>query len=182
MSLAKHFKMLSLYNQRINQQLIDCCLKLPDSILQKQTGSFFPTIISYWNHLLFGDLILLGRLAQNQIGELCPRKLTAFPLPQSPQDMYHTNMNDIALLRAQLDVVIVNYCDKLSEQDICNYMTYHTTEGDEITKVAADVTQHLFNHQTHHRGQLTCILSQFDIDYGCMDLPVIVPEGSKDKC
>jgi uncharacterized damage-inducible protein DinB len=61
-------------------------------------------------------------------------------------------------------------------------MTYHTTEGDEITKVAADVTQHLFNHQTHHRGQLTCILSQFDIDYGCMDLPVIVPEGSISIC
>lgn len=50
---------------------------------------------------------------------------------------------------------------------------------DTITKAVADITQHIFNHQTHHRGQLTCVLSQLGIDYGCMDLPVIVAEGSR---
>lgn len=182
MSLAKNFKMMSLYNQRINQQLINCCLQLPSSVLNKQTGSFFPTIISYWNHLLFGDLILLSRLAQNRIGQLCPKKLANFPHPQSPNDIYHTNIKIITQLRSQVDDLIVDYCNKLSEQDINTFITYHTTEGDKITKAAADVTQHLFNHQTHHRGQLTCILSQWGIDYGCMDLPVIVPEGSKTDC
>jgi uncharacterized damage-inducible protein DinB len=43
----------------------------------------------------------------------------------------------------------------------------------------ADITQHIFNHQAHHRGQLTCVLSQFGVDYGCMDLPVVVTEGSR---
>ncbi len=57
-------------------------------------------------------------------------------------------------------------------------ITYQTTEGEQLTKKVADVTQHLFNHQTHHRGQLTCVLSQLGVDYGCMDLPVIVAEGS----
>jgi uncharacterized damage-inducible protein DinB len=171
--------MMSLYNQRMNQQLLNCCLQLPNNILQKKTGSFFPTIISYWNHLLFGDLILLGRLAQNNIAALCLHTLSDFPQPHSPRDLYHTNIKDIALLRAKLDTVIVNYCDSLSEQDTQTNITYQTTEGDDIRKSAADITQHLFNHQTHHRGQLSCILSQLDINYGCMDLPIIVPEGSK---
>ena len=62
MSLASNFRMLSLYNQRMNEQLILCCHELSKDYLEKETHSFFPNIISYWNHLLFGDLILLKRL------------------------------------------------------------------------------------------------------------------------
>ena len=89
MSLVKNFRMMSLYNQRINVQLLDCCLALPQAILEKETHSFFPNIISYWNHILFGDLILIGRLALNEIGKLSPQDLSVFPTPRSPQDIYY---------------------------------------------------------------------------------------------
>ncbi|MEM6581636.1 MAG: DinB family protein [Pseudomonadota bacterium] len=35
---------------------------------------------------------------------------------------------------------------------------------------------HMYNHQTHHRGQLTTVLSQMGYDYGATDLP-FMPEG-----
>lgn len=181
MSLAKNFTMMSLYNQRINQQLISCCVGLPNDILQKETYSFFSNIISYWNHLLFGDLILLGRLAQHKIGQLCSERLADFPQPQSPHDLYCRNIHDIAQLRVKVDALIIDLCKHLTDYDIDTFITYQTTEGDAITKATTDVIQHLFNHQTHHRGQLTCVLSQWNIDYGCMDLPVIVAEGSRAK-
>ncbi len=179
MSLAKNFRMLSLYNQRINTQLMDCCLTLPSDIIEKETDSFFANIISYWNHILFGDLILLGRLASNEIAQLTLEDFTNFPSPKSPQDIYHSQLSDLAVLRKQLDALIIDYCTNLTEEDCEKFITYTTTEGDSITKAIADVTQHIFNHQTHHRGQLTCVLSQFGVDYGCMDLPVIVSEGSR---
>ena len=87
-------------------------------------------------------------------------------------------MSEIAVLRKKVDEVIMQYCINLTEENCKQFITYKTTEGVSITKAVADVTQHLFNHQTHHRGQLTCVLSQFGVDYGCMDLPVIVSEGS----
>jgi uncharacterized damage-inducible protein DinB len=171
--------MMSLYNQRINTKLMDCCLALSDDTLVKETHSFFPNIISYWNHILFGDLILLGRLASNEIAMLNPQDFDKFPCPKSPTDVYHTQLSDIAVLRQQVDELIIQYCENLTEEDCKKDITYTTTEGDSITKAVNDVTQHLFNHQTHHRGQLTCVLSQFGVDYGCMDLPVIVSEGSQ---
>jgi len=178
LSLASNFRMMSLYNQRINAQLLDCCLALPQATLEKETHSFFPNVISYWNHILFGDLILIGRLALNNIAKLSPQDLSMFPTPKSPQDIYYRNLSDIAVLRKQVDEVIRQYCINLTEEDCKKFITYNTTEGVSITKAVADVIQHLFNHQTHHRGQLTCVLSQFGVDYGCMDLPVIVSEGS----
>jgi uncharacterized damage-inducible protein DinB len=178
MSLAKNFKMMSLYNQRINTQLLGCCLNLSNEVLNKDTNSFFPSIIAYWNHLLFGDLILLSRIASNDIAQLNDQALSIFPSPKSPQDIYHTQIKELAKLREQVDVVIVDYCANLTDEACGKLITYTTTEGELITKVVADITQHLFNHQTHHRGQLTCVLSQSGVNYGCMDLPVIVPEGS----
>lgn len=148
-------------------------------MLEKETHSFFPNIISYWNHILFGDLILLGRLALNEIAQLQLEDVAKFPSPKSPKDIYHNRLSDIAALRKQVDKLIIKYCDNLTEEDCEKFITYTTTEGDTITKAVADITQHIFNHQAHHRGQLTCILSQFGVNYGCMDLPVIVSEGSR---
>ena len=179
MSLVKNFKMMSLYNKRINDQLMTSCLGLSNDLLEKETHSFFPNIISYWNHILFGDLILLGRLALNHIGQLSPQDLSAFPTPTSPQDIYYNNLSDIAVLRKMIDELIIQYCAHLTDEDCEKFITYTTTEGLPVTKAAADITQHIFNHQTHHRGQLTCVLSQFGVDYGCMDLPAIVAEGSR---
>lgn len=107
------------------------------------------------------------------------KDLEQFPLPKSPSDIYHRQLSDLAVLRKQVDDLIIQYCSNLTTEDCDNYITYTTTEGESITKAVADVTQHIFNHQTHHRGQLTCVLSQFGVDYGCMDLPVIVAEGSR---
>lgn len=179
LSLSKNFRMMSLYNQRMNTQLMNICLALSNDLLEKDTHSFFPNIISYWNHILFGDLILVGRLALNEIGMLSPQDLSVFPTPKSPQDTYYSTLSDIAVLRKQADELIMQYCTSLTEEDCEKFITYTTTEGVSITKAVADVTQHIFNHQTHHRGQLTCVLSQFGVDYGCMDLPVIVSEGSR---
>lgn len=170
--------MLSHYNQRMNTQLIECCNTLSQEFLVKETGSFFNNIIGYWNHLIFGDLILLRRFASNNIANLTLSDLEVFPQPQSPRDLYHTGLADIASLRKQLDKVIIKFFENLSDSECLEVITYKTTEGDTITKCISDICQHLFLHQTHHRGQLTCILSQFNVDFGCTDLPVLVPEGS----
>lgn len=179
MSLVKNFRMLSLYNQRINTQLIKCCLELPTSTLEKETHSFFTNIINYWNHLFFGDLILLKRIALNNIAKLSIDDFVEFPSPCSPNDIYHQDLCDIVKLRKKINILIIRYCQNLTDQECEQFISYTTTEGELVTKAVADITQHIFNHQTHHRGQLTCVLSQFGVDYGCMDLPVIVTEGSR---
>jgi uncharacterized damage-inducible protein DinB len=154
------------------------CLALPSSILEKETHSFFTNIVSYWNHLLFGDLILLTRLALNNIAQLSLEDFADFPSACTPNDIYSKELIEIAVLRKKVDELIIGYCLNLTDKECEQFISYTTTEGEHLTKALSDITQHIFNHQTHHRGQLSCILSQFGVDYGCMDLPVIVSEGS----
>ena len=170
--------MMAKYNQRINDQLMVCCQLLSNDELTKETHSFFTNITAYWNHLFFGDLILLNRLMKNNISSLSEDDFIKLPTPKSPTDIFHHKLSEISTLRKKIDQLICQYSEHLTDEECDTFITYQTTEGEQITKKVADVTQHLFNHQTHHRGQLTCILSQLGVNYGCMDLPVIVGEGS----
>jgi len=179
MNLASNFKMLSIYNMRMNAQLLECCRDLSAEKLAEDTKTFFPSIISYWNHLMFGDLIMMTRLGVNEIGSLSATDLEHFPKPASTKDIYFSNFSDLERVRREIDKLILEWCSTLTDKDCERVLTYRTTEGHQISKRASDVIQHMFNHETHHRGQLTCILSLYGVDYGFTDLPMIVPEGSQ---
>ena len=178
MTQLRNFNLFSLYNQRMNKQLLACCLLLSQEQCEEPTHSFFPNIISYWNHILFGDLIMLRRLLSNGVAGLHVNILSGLPDAQSPIDIYGISIVELESLRSKVDGVIELLINTLSENDLESIIHYKTTEGLNVSARVGDVLQHMFNHQTHHRGQLTCILSQFNIDVGCTDLPAIVPEMS----
>ena len=54
---------------------------------------------------------------------------------------------------------------------------YTNSSGDQFVKNLAHVLQHLFNHQTHHRGQITTLLSQSGIDVGSTDMIMLIPNS-----
>jgi uncharacterized damage-inducible protein DinB len=179
MDLSSIFRMLALYNQRMNKQLMDVCKELTAEQLHEETHSFFPSVMSYWNHILFGDLIMLRRLVDNELAKIDESILSNLPVANSVNDTFVDNLEDLLPLRQLVDEIYVQLTRSFNE-DICRKMvSYTTTEGHVLEKNVGEFCQHIFNHQTHHRGQLTCVLSQFGLDFGCTDLPVIVPEGSR---
>lgn len=179
MDLSSNFRMLALYNQRMNQQLLGVCRQLSDEQLHQDTHSFFPTIMAHWNHILFGDLIMLQRLVANQLVSVETCVLDKIPVSKSVSDTFAANLDELAALRELVDAIYIDITQQLSAQSCRKIVRYTTTEGQVIEKSVGEFCQHVFNHQTHHRGQLTCLLSQFGLDFGCTDLPMIVPEGAR---
>eukprot|EP00995_Heteronema_vittatum_P000866 NODE_11188_length_265_cov_29.750000_g9418_i0.p1 GENE.NODE_11188_length_265_cov_29.750000_g9418_i0~~NODE_11188_length_265_cov_29.750000_g9418_i0.p1 ORF type:complete len:71 (+),score=14.66 NODE_11188_length_265_cov_29.750000_g9418_i0:26-214(+) len=47
---------------------------------------------------------------------------------------------------------------------------YQTTEGTRVTRERGLALDHIFNHSTHHRGQLTAALTQNQLTDYCIDL------------
>lgn len=169
MDLSSNLRMLALYNQRMNQQLLTVCEPLSVEQLHQQTQSFFPSVMAHWSHILFADLIMLQRLVDNDLVNVDPAVLKTLPKSKSVNDQFVSNMDELKSLRVVID---------LTDLDCSKIVRYTTTEGRLIERKTGEFYQHIFNHQTHHRGQLTCVLSQLGLDFGCTDLPVIVPEGS----
>ncbi|MCG3862724.1 MULTISPECIES: DinB family protein [unclassified Photobacterium] len=179
MDLSSNFRMLARYNQRMNNQLLSACKQLTDEQLYQNTNAFFPSVMAHWNHILFGDLIMLRRLIANNIVEVNSEILEQLPVAKRINDTFVTTMDELSQLRTLVDTVYIDITKGFTASTCNEIVKYTTTDGQVIERYVGEFCQHIFNHQTHHRGQMTCLLSQFGVDFGCTDLPMIVPEGAR---
>lgn len=177
MNVVTSLQIMATYNQRINSQLLNVCKQLDEQQLNRDMGGFFPTIMAHWNHILFGDLIMMQRLRSNGYIKLDDTSSKSLPEATAVDDTFVESFDELIVLRKLVDTIYCQFTSSL-DQETCNKdVEYVTTEGQSLSRNLAAFCQHIFNHQTHHRGQLTCLLSQLGLDYGCMDLPVIVPNS-----
>ncbi|SJN09911.1 DinB protein [Halomonas citrativorans] len=78
-----------------------------------------------------------------------------------------------------MDHKIINWIAELSESDLKFILRYHNTKGVAATKRYSSLVLHFFNHQTHHRGQVSTLLAQAGVDIGVTDLLAEIPEENK---
>ncbi|USD67654.1 DinB family protein [Vibrio sp. SCSIO 43136] len=176
MNIVQHFQSMAIYNQRINQQLIKACYQLNEDQLHQETHAFFSTIMAHWNHLLFADLIMLQRMVANDVVNLDAHLIEQLPVSKRIHDTFVDTLEELAALRTAVDTIYVDVTQALTTESCQQEVSYTTTEGQLLSRSLGAFLQHVFNHQTHHKGQLTALLSQFGVDYGCMDLPVVLGE------
>jgi uncharacterized damage-inducible protein DinB len=63
------------------------------------------------------------------------------------------------------------YANALSEPQLSQHIRYRTiTNPADIEQPLVPVLIHFFNHQTHHRGQVHCLLTGFGLDAPSLDL------------
>src|SRR5215218_10164738 len=142
------FPMLAAYNAWANRRLYDAAAALPDADYRADRGAFFKSVHGTLNHLLVADRIWLKRFSGR--GD-APNRLDA---------ILFENINDLRDARHKEDERIVAYIGSLSEADLGGRIRYKTiTNPVEIEQPLAPALIHFFNHQTHHRGQIHCLLT-----------------------
>jgi uncharacterized damage-inducible protein DinB len=142
-----HFEQFAAYNRWANARLYEAALSLDDAKYRLNVGSFFKSMHGTLNHLLLTDRIWLKRLTGE--GEH-PDRLDA---------IVYEDRCLLAAARADEDERILRYVDSLDEASIDGLLRYATISGTSFEQKRCDVLAHLFNHQTHHRGQAHTILS-----------------------
>ena len=77
--------------------------------------------------------------------------------------------------RQLLDESLSELAEELTDAELAQAIRYKNTKGVEASKNLFSLLMHVFNHQTHHRGQVTTMLSQSGVDVGITDLAFIIP-------
>jgi uncharacterized damage-inducible protein DinB len=76
--------------------------------------------------------------------------------------------------RAEFDRTIIDWADSVQPEWLAGEMTYFSGAiGREVTAPRWMLVTHLFNHQTHHRGQVHCMLTQAGGKPSDTDLPFL---------
>jgi len=164
------FNLLANYNQQTNQNIYNACATLNAFELRKHRGAFFGSIINTLNHILVGDIIWLKRIANQELQLESISEINGFETPNSLDQILFDDFSILQQARLYIDSVFIALSNELDETILENVMSYENTQGDVLNKKVVDVLLHIFNHQTHHRGQITTLLSQVDTQYGCTDL------------
>lgn len=176
MSLKSQFELLAAYNQWMNSKIYEAAGNLSATDLAKDRGAFLGSILGTLNHILVGDTIWLKRFATHPS---CFNSLRAVADLQSPTSLDQIIFDDLRSLterRMWLDLQIIDWIAELSESDLNFVLSYHNTKGIPANKRYSSLVLHFFNHQTHHRGQVSTLLTQAGVDLGVTDLLAQIPE------
>ncbi len=146
--MKRQFQMLAAYNRWANARLYDAAGELTDEQFGRDVGAYFGSMMGTLNHLLVADRIWMKRFTAE--GE-APKALDA---------VIHPNLGPLRIAREAEDDRIAAWIDGLDEAAFAGRFTYITvTDMRRVSQRLAPALTHLFNHQTHHRGQAHTVLS-----------------------
>ncbi|PHR66727.1 DinB family protein [Alcanivorax sp.] len=176
MSELSTVRLLADYNQWMNGRLFEVTATLPEAVRQEDRGAFFGSIENTLNHLLVADTLWLKRFAVHPacIDSLAP--ITMLPTPPTLDAQVRDTFAELHLHRLWLDQQIVDWCGDLGDGDLDYVLSYRNSKGVASRRRFGSLLTHFFNHQTHHRGQVTTLLSQAGVDVGVTDLLVRIAD------
>lgn len=158
---------MAAYNRWQNQQLLAAADALGEAARQLERGAFFGSIHATLNHILWADQVWLHRLASTP----SPRART---IPESLAQ--YADWDEFVGARRACDGALIDWASALDAAAL---------QGELVVVVGRDAARrelrkprwlfvtHMFNHQTHHRGQVHAMLTAAGAKLGATDLPAM---------
>lgn len=159
------FNTLARYNIWATDRLVQVLETVSDEDFFKDQGLFFKSIFGTLNHILVGEHDLwFARFSQGRSEALALDRIIE---------------SDRQLLLKTLQQKSYHWIEFLQQLDpavFAQQLHYTTTTGQALSLPYAATLQHVFNHSTHHRGQISAALTQMGYPSPVMDLVYMLVE------
>jgi uncharacterized damage-inducible protein DinB len=158
--MAEYFRTIARYNAWANRRLYDACARLSEAEYRKERAAFFRSIHGTLNHGMVGDRVWMARIEGVSSG------VTAL------DQILHDDLPSLRAAREKEDARIIAFLAPLGDDEIGRMVRYRTMsqpQTDMATPLSL-VLGHMFNHATHHRGQVHGLLSQTEVAPPPLDL------------
>jgi len=160
-----YVRLMARYNEEMNASWLAAASRLDEQERRADRGAFFGSIHGTLNHLLWADRVWLWRLAGTEE-------------PTHPRDKsasFIDDFDEFSAFRVRTDHEIVHWAETVTPEFLAAPITWFAGTPREFTSPQALRVVHMFNHQTHHRGQIHGLLTGFGEDTGPTDLWTIWP-------
>ena len=147
---ADYCRLFAAYNHWQNTSLIAAADGLSAAERWRDMGAYFKSVAATFNHLYWADALMLARLGGNE----------------RPQDTIRHDLknpsawSDFKALRAARDREVTAWADQLAKTDLKGTVAWYPPDGAaRIEMPRSHCAVQMFNHQTHHRGQIHAMLT-----------------------
>lgn len=145
-----YLRSMARYNRWQNENLFAAAATLSEASRHADRGAFFGSIHATLSHIYWADRIWLSRF------DLCEPP----GVPNRESGRFVENFEELATKRAELDTALIEWCDAHEAGPITGALEWYSGAIKADAKAPLNVVfVHIFNHQTHHRGQVHAMLT-----------------------
>lgn len=157
-------RMMAAYNAEMNRRLYAAAGQVPDEARRADRGAFFGSLHGTLSHLVWGDRNWMARFAGWA------------PLPGGIPGSPHLfgSWDALCDARVQADAGIEAWAAAIDESWLRGPLVWVNSAGLRQERPAWVTVTHFFNHQTHHRGQAHCLVTQTGVKTPDTDLPWVI--------
>jgi uncharacterized damage-inducible protein DinB len=172
MITPEHVQLMARYNRWQNQNLYDTAAKLTDTQRRQERGAHFGSIHKTLTHLLWADQNWMSRFT----GKPSPMfDYGAQSWPGSPRDSVKLELDwdEVKRQRAAFDQIIIDWAAGVDPAWLGQVFEWTHSSGRLNRQPFWVLVTHMFNHQTHHRGQVHALLTGLGAQPDDTDLPLM---------
>ena len=160
------FQAFAKYNKSVNQSIIELVEPLKMEQVMMKTKAYYPSIFETLLHILIADLNWLRRYRDVFKGNkaLDGSKLLLLE-EKGLRKEFEADYTKLFQSRRQVDDLMIQFVNELDESKLNSVVRYKNYKGEDFEKEAWKTLLHWFNHQTHHRGQVSVLLDLIGIDH-----------------
>lgn len=154
--------MMARYNAWQNRSLYTAANGLTAAERALDRGAFFGSIHGTLSHILWGDQAWMHRFAgtPKQTGSIAESPFT------------QPDWQALSAVRLEFDTAISAWAQTVQPDWLAGDITWFSGAlGRDMTKPRALLVMHMFNHQTHHRGQVHAMLTAAGAKPEATDIP-----------
>ena len=166
--------LMAQYNRWMNERVFDAAATLDAATLAADKGAFFGSILGTLNHIAVADTIWLHRFARHEASFPALHALSGLPPPSSLTQPLAPDLAGLRGHRRDLDALVERWVAELTPEHLASDLAYVNMSGVRSSRNFGALLQHFFNHQTHHRGQVSTLLFQSGVDVGVTDLLAVI--------
>jgi uncharacterized damage-inducible protein DinB len=159
-------RLMAAYNAEMNRRIYAAASTLTEAQRREERGAFFGSIHGTLSHLMWGDATWMARFA-------------GWPAPGGgikDSTTLHPDWQAMRSARTDLDARISGWMAELDAAWLSGNLSWFSGAMQrDVSRPRWVLLTHVFNHQTHHRGQVHALLTGFGAATGDTDLPFILP-------
>ena len=151
------------YHAWATERLLESIAPMPDEFYRKPCGLFFQSIHGTLNHLLLTD------------SEIWYPRFTGGHSATLPLDVeLESDRTELASRLIAATARWAGYVASLDESALAGELRFTMTTGQPRVLPMPGALLHVFNHATHHRGQITAAISMLGFAYQPLDLALLI--------
>ena len=159
----RYLSTMANYNTWANSRIFELCASLNDYEYRLDRKSFFGSIHGTLNHILLVDILWMTRLKREELRSI-----------ESLSQILYEDFDELRIERVRQDQKLTEFFLNIDSSELSRTLKFSRMDGSHCEGVMEDLIVTLFNHQTHHRGQIHAMLTQSGIPNSDMpDLDVI---------